>query len=190
VVWRSIDESARRLGHYCWVEQRLFEIIGGWVPTVAEPEAQLLLRSHSFRHGWYARVWEERLPRTSRLEPGRVIGPARSGVVGILEALSALETTPDRLGGVYEVVVPEMLAAYEEEASGAPDHTGAASGPADPGGATAAPASPLDRWVRVVGRELRTELSEGRELIGLLFGAARPTAGLKLVLGPEGGLGA
>ena len=32
----SVEESARRVGNYKWIEMRLVEVLGGWVATVPE----------------------------------------------------------------------------------------------------------------------------------------------------------
>ena len=29
----TVEESAKRVGHYKWIEMRLFEALGGWVAT-------------------------------------------------------------------------------------------------------------------------------------------------------------
>ena len=39
----SVEESARRVGNYKWIEMRLFEVLGGWVATVPELDVKLRL---------------------------------------------------------------------------------------------------------------------------------------------------
>ena len=34
----DVEETARRVGNYKWIEMRLFEVLGGWVATVPELE--------------------------------------------------------------------------------------------------------------------------------------------------------
>ena len=43
----TLEDSARRIGHHAWVEQRLFETLGTWVPTTPEPEAKALVADQS-----------------------------------------------------------------------------------------------------------------------------------------------
>ena len=42
----SVEETARRVGNYKWVEMRLFEVLGGWVATVPELDVKLVLGRH------------------------------------------------------------------------------------------------------------------------------------------------
>ncbi len=39
----SVEETAKRVGNYKWIEMRLFEVLGGWVATVPEIDVKLRL---------------------------------------------------------------------------------------------------------------------------------------------------
>ena len=39
----DVEETAKRVGHYKWVELKLFEALGGWVATVPELDIKLRL---------------------------------------------------------------------------------------------------------------------------------------------------
>ena len=41
----DVEETARRIGHYKWIETKLFEALGGWVATVPELDVKLRLGS-------------------------------------------------------------------------------------------------------------------------------------------------
>ena len=43
----TVDESAKRVGHYKWIEMRLFEALGGWVATVPELDVKMRLGTHA-----------------------------------------------------------------------------------------------------------------------------------------------
>src|SRR3546814_4627208 len=58
----TVEESARRVGHYKWIEMRLFEVLGGWVATVPELDVKLRLGTHCYHHAWHAELWHKRLP--------------------------------------------------------------------------------------------------------------------------------
>lgn len=95
------------------VERRLFEVLGGWVPSVPEPEAKLLLRSHSFQHAWHAELWES----LDGAAQGRATTRDRdfSRVGSLVEGLPGVgPVTADRLRAVYQDVVPALLAAYQQ----------------------------------------------------------------------------
>ena len=40
----TVEESARRVGNYKWIEMRLFEVLGGWVATVPELDVKMRAR--------------------------------------------------------------------------------------------------------------------------------------------------
>ena len=52
--WRGIDELARLIGAYCWVENRLFALTGTWASAPAAPapdaEIRVLLNEMSAQH--------------------------------------------------------------------------------------------------------------------------------------------
>lgn len=88
--------------HFAAVERRLFEIVGGWVPTVGEPEVKVALRLASFRHAWHAELWD-----------GLVREGPPAPAVGVVEGLVGAASTAQRLTGMYAVVLPELIGAYE-----------------------------------------------------------------------------
>ena len=54
----DVEESARRVGNYKWVEMRLFEVLGGWVATVPELDVTLLyLVGVAFAAWFLDRTW-------------------------------------------------------------------------------------------------------------------------------------
>src|SRR5439155_1274578 len=57
-----VEEAARRVGHYAWIEMRLFEALGGWVATVPELDVKTTLGRHCYHHAWHAELWHKRLP--------------------------------------------------------------------------------------------------------------------------------
>jgi len=67
----TVEESARRVGHYKWIEMRLFEALGGWVATVPELDVKLRLGTHCYHHAWHAELWHKRLPELREMNPDR-----------------------------------------------------------------------------------------------------------------------
>jgi hypothetical protein len=112
VTWTLLD-AARVLGGYVWLEERLFEILGGWVPEVPEPEAKLLLAGDSQHHAWHASLWRDRLPALRELDVDELVAPSRPALSALVAALSASPTTVEKLAGVYRVVLPHQVAAYQ-----------------------------------------------------------------------------
>jgi hypothetical protein len=111
----TVEETARRVGNYKWIELRLFEALGGWVATVPELDVKLKLGTHCYKHAWHAELWHKRLPELREMNPDRLTVPANDGVVALLDAVTAPESpgeTIEKLVGVYRVLIPRKIAAY------------------------------------------------------------------------------
>jgi hypothetical protein len=111
----SVEESARRVGHYKWIEMKLFEALGGWVATVPELDVKMRLGTHTYHHAWHAELWHKRLPELREMNPDRLTLPANDELVTFVEAMTepeAPELTIEKLVGVYRVLIPAKIAAY------------------------------------------------------------------------------
>ena len=111
----TVEESAKRVGHYKWVEMRLFEALGGWVATVPELDVKMRLGTHTYKHAWHAELWHKRLPELREMNPERLTQPPNDGVVAFFDAMTEPERpdqTIEKLVGVYRVLIPHKIAAY------------------------------------------------------------------------------
>jgi hypothetical protein len=111
----TVEETARRVGNYKWIEMRLFEALGGWVATVPELDVKMRLGTHCYHHAWHAELWHKRLPELREMNPDRLTVPASPEVVAFMEAVTgpeAPEETIEKLVGVYRVLIPRKIAAY------------------------------------------------------------------------------
>ena len=111
----SVEESARRVGNYKWVETKLFEALGGWVATVPELDVKMRLGTHTYKHAWHAELWHKRLPELREMNPDRLTQPANEAIVEFMEAMTEPEgpgATIEKLVGVYRVLLPHKIAAY------------------------------------------------------------------------------
>ncbi|GAC1597242.1 MAG: hypothetical protein NVS3B21_21650 [Acidimicrobiales bacterium] len=111
----SVEETARRVGNYKWIEMKLFEALGGWVATVPELDVKLKLGTHCYKHAWHAELWHKRLPELREMNPERLTVPANDAVVEWMDAITepgAPEETIEKLVGVYRVLIPRKIAAY------------------------------------------------------------------------------
>lgn len=109
----ALEESAREAGRRCWMERRLFEILGAWVGATPEPEARMLLDRHSQHHAWRAGQWWERLPVLADVERDLLCSPPDGPLPSALDRLATVEGTVRRLVCAYRVVMPRMWALYE-----------------------------------------------------------------------------
>jgi hypothetical protein len=111
----DVEETARRVGNYKWIEMRLFEALGGWVATVPELDVKMRLGTHCYKHAWHSELWHKRLPELREMNPDRLTQPANDEVVKFMEAVTepeAPEQTIEKLVGVYRVLIPHKIAAY------------------------------------------------------------------------------
>ncbi len=118
----TIEETARSMGHHRWVELRLFETLGAWVPEVPEPDVKLCLGAHSHHHAWHAELWERRLPAVGDSSAERVTvptGDAMAAFFGALAEAEGAQRTIEKLTGVYRVLLPRKIAAYTRDLASA-----------------------------------------------------------------------
>jgi hypothetical protein len=113
----SLEASARRIGRYCWIEMRAFEILGAWTAVVPEPAVKAALATHSRQHGWHAEMWHDLLPVIGETGVDSYIAPASPALVPFVEALAAPEAadlTIEKLVGAYRVLLPHTAVTYSE----------------------------------------------------------------------------
>jgi hypothetical protein len=111
----SVDETARRVGNYKWIEMRLFEALGGWVATVPELDVKLRLGTHCYHHAWHAELWHKRLPELREMNQDRLTVAANEGVEAFMTAVTDptdADQTIEKLVGVYRVLIPHKISAY------------------------------------------------------------------------------
>ncbi len=108
----TLEETARLTGRYRWLEMRLFETMGRWIPSVPEPEVAVLLGTQCHHHAWHAELWYARLPELRELDPEELTAPAGEGVAALLTAAAEPAATIPRLVGLYRVLIPRTIAAY------------------------------------------------------------------------------
>lgn len=111
----TLEQSAQRIGSYVWVEARLFEILGGWVQQVPEPEVKVFLAEQSHRHALYAQMWRDRLPHLREMDVDSLVRPADREIEQALALLSEAEVTmnsADRLVTVFRVILPKLIETY------------------------------------------------------------------------------
>ena len=117
----SVEETARRVGNYKWLEMRLFEALGGWVATVPELDVKLVFGRHCYHHAWHAELWDKRLPELREMKTDRLTLPPNDEMVAFVDAVrepEAPELTIEKLVGVYRVLLPRMIAAYTYHRNG------------------------------------------------------------------------
>ncbi len=111
----SVEETARRVGNYKWIEMRIFELLGGWVATVPELDIKLRLGMHCYHHSFHAELWHKRLPQLREMDPARLTLPPNAELEAFVDVLADPDRTDDtllKLVGFYRVLVPQLVGAY------------------------------------------------------------------------------
>lgn len=111
----SVEETARRVGNYKWIEMKIFELMGGWVATVPELDLKLKLGTHCYHHAFHSELWHKRLPELREMNPDKMTVAANPEMEAFVEALSAPEAadqTIEKMVGMYRVLLPHLIAAY------------------------------------------------------------------------------
>ena len=105
--------AAVRLGAYCWVEQRLFGLLGAWSTAVEEPDAKAMVAEHAEHAAWRALRWHELLPTAPPGAEALVVVPeAVEAVFADGGPLDGIDGTPARLAVAHRCLLPRLLAAY------------------------------------------------------------------------------
>ena len=107
-----LETAAEKIGGYVWLEERLFEVLGGWVADEPKPGVKLLFAADSHHHAWHAALWRERLPELAEMPSEGFVGPGGDGLARFVATLSSSATTLERLVGVYRVAVPYLVGTY------------------------------------------------------------------------------
>jgi hypothetical protein len=111
----TFEELARRVGQYRWVEMRLFEVVGAWVPSVPELDVKVRLSACSYKHAGHADLWRTHFPLLAGMDVELLTVPANDHVASVMDALATpgpSGATVERLAGLYRVVLPHVIAIY------------------------------------------------------------------------------
>lgn len=113
---------AGRTGRYCWVEQQLFGLLGGWVAEIPELDVKALIAEQAEHAGWRAQRWFELLPSAPPGPDALVVAPA--GLAGLAAEAHAVadgpERTAEKLVVAHRVLLPRLVAAYTAHLDWAP----------------------------------------------------------------------
>ena len=128
----TLGANAAIIGEYRWIEQALYEIVGGWVRDMPLAGVQVHLDAQSMRHAWHAELWADRLPVLTGAEPDRLSVPSATtaALFAALVGISPPSTVPGstwppadeeptdrpgalpRLAGLYRVLLPRLVTSY------------------------------------------------------------------------------
>jgi hypothetical protein len=110
----SVEHSARLIRHYRYTVERMMRVMGGWLALTPEISAKLLMGRHVWDNAQHADALGRRLPELRA--HAQESAPSNEAMVAFMDALESPETperTVERLVGLYRVLKPHLLAAYE-----------------------------------------------------------------------------
>jgi hypothetical protein len=111
----TVEETARRVGHYKWIEMKLFELTGAWLAAVPELEVSYRLGLHCYEHAFHAELWARRLPELREMNPQRLTVAPNAELEEFVEAIASSnesDHTIEKLVALYRVLLPQLIATY------------------------------------------------------------------------------
>ena len=107
----GVQERARRIGTFRFLEVRLMETAAAWTPTTPEMEAKVMFGRHIWDFAQHAdalgkRMFELRQPPQHSLPPS-------VAYTALLDELLAVDDTAGRLAALYDVLLPGLQRRYE-----------------------------------------------------------------------------
>jgi hypothetical protein len=116
---RTLEELAEIVGHYCWVERRIFELAGRWSAATEAPETRVFFSEVAPRHAAWSAQWSDRLPVRAGIDAAALVVPPPGPADEALAALDAEPSLTSRLSGLVTVVLPGLHAGYRAHRAGA-----------------------------------------------------------------------
>jgi hypothetical protein len=111
--WRGIDALAALVGHYAWLEWRIFELTGAWAARPSgDAELHVWCAAVARRHGDLATRWSERLPARAGVDAGALVRTPSPELAAALERLGGLADTGVALGVLVATVLPWLGKIY------------------------------------------------------------------------------
>jgi hypothetical protein len=106
----TVNDRARAIATFRYLEVRLMEITAGWTPTTPEMEVKVVFGRHIWDFAQHAdwlgkRTFELRQPEHYTLPPVE-------SYVQLLGEMAAEESTAGRLAALYDVFLPALARRY------------------------------------------------------------------------------
>jgi len=121
--FRTIGELAERCGHYCWIEEALFALLGDRAcrseashhGRPVDPEVRVVLSEMAVRRAFLASQWRDRLPVRAGLDADALVVPPPGPLAGAVDLLVAEPDPHLVLAGVVGPLLPRILEAYRAD---------------------------------------------------------------------------
>ncbi len=119
----DIVQRARCVNAFAWIEQRLFEVVGGWASTETDALLKVLFDTESRVHGWNSLLWKDEMPPEGSLRAESSFSSEDQNVLvapGFVTVMDRIESdwqdtgvvSYGHLGVLCKVVLPRLLLTY------------------------------------------------------------------------------
>lgn len=107
----SVENRARAIATFRFVEVRLMEVVAAWTPTTPEMEVKVMFGRHIWDFAQHAdalgkRTFELRLPEQHSMRPSEEY-------VELIESISRIGETAERIGALYYAILPGLERRYQ-----------------------------------------------------------------------------
>ena len=108
----DIAAASRLAGQHCWIESRLFEVLGALLHTVDDDTTVVALGDRCTRHGEHAEAWRARIASVPGIDAESLVS-APPALAPLIERLVACVDEPVRcLALLDNEVLPAVTEAY------------------------------------------------------------------------------
>jgi len=108
----TVNDRARAIAMFRFIEVRLMEIVAAWTPTTPEMEVKVMFGRHIFDFAQHADILGK---RTFELrQPAHYTVRAESDFVARLDALLTKSATAERVSELYENVLERVQQRYRD----------------------------------------------------------------------------
>ena len=119
----DIVQRARCVNAFAWIEQRLFEVVGGWASTETDALLKVLFDTESRVHGWNSLLWKDEMPPEGSLRAESSFSSEDQNILvapGFVTVMDRIESdwqdtgvvSYGHLGVLCKVVLPRLLLTY------------------------------------------------------------------------------
>jgi hypothetical protein len=105
--------TSRWVGRVVWVERRLFEVLGAWVPTMTDDEATVVVATSSRHHAWRADLLAELLSTYGGTARADHVACPHPVVDAVLSDLADQRSDVEWLAGIARSVLPRLVVAHD-----------------------------------------------------------------------------
>ncbi len=109
----TVQQNLELLGKYQYVEVQMMELMGSWAYTMVDPEIKIGFGRHMYQDSVHADLLGKRIPELKgRSAHFHHIAPSNE-FTQLLERIWKLEGDLPRMIGLYRIVKPALVEAYE-----------------------------------------------------------------------------